>query len=239
MEIALRLDLEIDQAVAGELLQHMVEEADAGGYLRAPLAVQIDGGAHCVSLVFRVISARRMASIPKMRQGCSSIPLPAPEAALPAARLETALARMPANAYVGAHVRSLFPLPPWLGSLARHHHPLGPQGQGQVVIAGDGQVSFGNTVIKSNARKVRRAGQGRRHRRLRRGDGRCLRPVRAAGGQAGAASGPARPRLRRAGQGLAHRPLSAPARGDDGGGRQAGQPGPDRAPATCWSPRTG
>jgi ATP-dependent HslUV protease subunit HslV len=31
---------------------------------------------------------------------------------------------------------------------------------GKVVIAGDGQVSFGNTVIKSNARKVRRLGDG-------------------------------------------------------------------------------
>ncbi len=31
---------------------------------------------------------------------------------------------------------------------------------GAVVIAGDGQVSFGQTVIKSNARKVRRLGQG-------------------------------------------------------------------------------
>lgn len=30
---------------------------------------------------------------------------------------------------------------------------------GQVVIAGDGQVSLGNTVIKSNARKVRRLGK--------------------------------------------------------------------------------
>ena len=28
------------------------------------------------------------------------------------------------------------------------------------VVAGDGQVSFGNTVIKSNARKVRRLGKG-------------------------------------------------------------------------------
>ena len=27
---------------------------------------------------------------------------------------------------------------------------------GKVVIGGDGQVSFGNTVLKSNARKVRR-----------------------------------------------------------------------------------
>jgi ATP-dependent HslUV protease subunit HslV len=31
---------------------------------------------------------------------------------------------------------------------------------GQVVIAGDGQVSFGQTVIKGNARKVRRLGNG-------------------------------------------------------------------------------
>ncbi len=29
-----------------------------------------------------------------------------------------------------------------------------------VVVAGDGQVSFGQTVIKSNARKVRRLGKG-------------------------------------------------------------------------------
>jgi ATP-dependent HslUV protease, peptidase subunit HslV len=31
---------------------------------------------------------------------------------------------------------------------------------GRVVIAGDGQVSLGNTVIKSNARKVRKLGKG-------------------------------------------------------------------------------
>ena len=31
---------------------------------------------------------------------------------------------------------------------------------GRVVIAGDGQVSLGNTVIKGNARKVRRLGDG-------------------------------------------------------------------------------
>ena len=31
---------------------------------------------------------------------------------------------------------------------------------GRVVIAGDGQVSLGNTVIKSNAKKVRRIGKG-------------------------------------------------------------------------------
>ncbi|USI72619.1 ATP-dependent protease subunit HslV [Sphingomonas morindae] len=32
--------------------------------------------------------------------------------------------------------------------------------QGKVVIAGDGQVSMGNTVMKPNARKVRRLGDG-------------------------------------------------------------------------------
>lgn len=31
---------------------------------------------------------------------------------------------------------------------------------GRVVIAGDGQVSFGQTVMKANARKVRRVGKG-------------------------------------------------------------------------------
>jgi ATP-dependent HslUV protease subunit HslV len=31
----------------------------------------------------------------------------------------------------------------------------------EVVIAGDGQVSFGQTVIKSNAKKVRRLGEGK------------------------------------------------------------------------------
>jgi ATP-dependent HslUV protease subunit HslV len=31
---------------------------------------------------------------------------------------------------------------------------------GEVVVAGDGQVSFGNTVMKSNAKKVRRLGKG-------------------------------------------------------------------------------
>ena len=119
------------------------------------------------------------------------------------------------NAYVGCSDASQ-PLPPvWHGTTI-----LSVRKDGQVVIAGDGQVSFGNTVIKSNARKVRRLGKGD-----------------VIAGFAGATAdafalferleakleqhpGPALARLRRAGQGLAHRPLSAPAGGDDGGGRQ-------------------
>ena len=51
---------------------------------------------------------------------------------------------------------------------------------GKVVIGGDGQVSVGQTVIKSNAKKVRRLGKGDviggfafRHRRRARALSRC------------------------------------------------------------------
>ncbi|MFC7536448.1 ATP-dependent protease subunit HslV [Sphingomonas sp. GCM10030256] len=37
---------------------------------------------------------------------------------------------------------------------------LGVKKDGRTVIAGDGQVSMGNTVMKPNARKVRRIGEG-------------------------------------------------------------------------------
>ncbi|MEO0907544.1 MAG: ATP-dependent protease subunit HslV [Pseudomonadota bacterium] len=37
---------------------------------------------------------------------------------------------------------------------------IGVKRAGKVVIAGDGQVSMGNTVMKPNARKVRRIGEG-------------------------------------------------------------------------------
>ena len=45
---------------------------------------------------------------------------------------------------------------------ARYHGTtiLSIRKAGQVVVAGDGQVSLGETVIKSNARKVRRLGKG-------------------------------------------------------------------------------
>ena len=45
-------------------------------------------------------------------------------------------------------------LPSWHGTTI-----LSLRKQGKVVIAGDGQVTFGNTVIKSNARKVRQLGK--------------------------------------------------------------------------------
>ncbi len=52
--------------------------------------------------------------------------------------------------------------------MTEYHDPVGWHGTtilsvrrgGQVVVAGDGQVSLGNTVVKGNARKVRRIGNG-------------------------------------------------------------------------------
>ena len=46
-------------------------------------------------------------------------------------------------------------LPSWHGTTI-----LSVRKDGRVTVAGDGQVSFGNTVIKSNAKKVRRLGKG-------------------------------------------------------------------------------
>ena len=45
--------------------------------------------------------------------------------------------------------------PSWHGTTI-----LSVRKNGRVTVAGDGQVSFGNTVIKSNAKKVRRLGKG-------------------------------------------------------------------------------
>jgi hypothetical protein len=45
VEIAPGLHDEVDQPVAGDLLEHVVEEADAGRELRPPASVEVDGHA--------------------------------------------------------------------------------------------------------------------------------------------------------------------------------------------------
>jgi ATP-dependent HslUV protease subunit HslV len=47
------------------------------------------------------------------------------------------------------------PFPQWHGTTI-----LSVRKDGRVVVAGDGQVTLGNTVVKSNAKKVRRLGKG-------------------------------------------------------------------------------
>jgi len=58
-----------------------------------------------------------------------------------------------ASDYLGA--MSDMRAPAWHGTTI-----LAVRKDARVVIAGDGQVTFGNTVIKSNAKKVRRLGKG-------------------------------------------------------------------------------
>jgi ATP-dependent HslUV protease subunit HslV len=61
---------------------------------------------------------------------------------------------------------------------------LGVKKGGKTVVAGDGQVSLGNTVIKPNAKKVRRLGADGTVIGGCRSDGGCLHIVRAAGEEA-------------------------------------------------------
>jgi hypothetical protein len=45
VQVARGLDLEVDQPVAGDLVEHVVEEADAGGELGRAAAVEVDAHA--------------------------------------------------------------------------------------------------------------------------------------------------------------------------------------------------
>ena len=108
-----------------------------------------------------------------------------------------------------------------------------------VVVAGDGQVTLGQTVIKANARKVRRLGEGN-----------------IVAGFAGATADAFTLFERLEGK-LEQHPgqltracvelakdwrtdrYLQPAGGDDGGGRRRGLARAHRQPATCWSRQTG
>ena len=70
---------------------------------------------------------------------------------------------------------------------------------GKVAIAGDGQVSMGNTVMKGNARKVRPLAGGNVYSRVRRRYGRRVYPFRTVRDQAGTVRQP-HPGSDRAGQ---------------------------------------
>ena len=75
---------------------------------------------------------------------------------------------------------------------------------------------MGQTIVKANARKVRRLGKGDVIARLCRRHRRCLCSFERLEAKLEQHPGQSAARLRRAGQGLAHRPLSAPARSHDG-----------------------
>ncbi len=99
---------------------------------------------------------------------------------------------------------------------------------GTVVVGGDGQVSIGQTIVKANAKKVRKLGKGDVIGGFAGATADAFHFVRAAGKQARAVSRPATARLGRTRQGLAHRPLFAPAGSHDDRRRRQRVAGADR-----------
>ena len=102
---------------------------------------------------------------------------------------------------------------------------------GRLALGGDGQVTLGNTVMKGNARKVRRLYDGKVLAGLRRRHRRRLHAVRALRGQAAEVRQPDA-RGHRAGEGLAFGPLPAPPRGA-AAGRRSRQPLRDLGQRRC------
>ncbi len=84
---------------------------------------------------------------------------------------------------------------------------------GQVVIGGDGQVSLGNTVMKGNARKVRRLYKEQVLAGFAGGTADAFTLFERFEGKLEKHSRQPDPRRGRTGQGLAHRPHAAPPRG--------------------------
>ena len=166
MQVTLGLDFHVDQRMPGKLVEHMVEEADTGRNLGFAGAVKIDGNGYrsfvrlsgncaraaCCSLghlalhqEIRPFLIRRMEKYP--------------EAALQKRR---GICNRHRPTYIGLNGAGERP-----GVTARNRANrcfmttiITIRKGGKVVMAGDGQVSLGQTVMKGNARKVRRIGKG-------------------------------------------------------------------------------
>src|ERR1700693_5485030 len=137
--------------MARELLQHMVEEADAGRDVELAGAVEVDG-------------RRGLGLLGLAREG--ALPLKSRPLGRSLRRRNRAFISL-SPAVKDPPSRARFPYPVNWGATAMQSHgsqPAEPQfwhattiltirKDGRVVIAGDGQVSLGATIIKANARK--------------------------------------------------------------------------------------
>jgi len=64
VEVAIRLHRDVDAGMAGEQVQHVIEEADAGRELAMPVPSRFTATSMSVSLVLRLMVALRMESWP-------------------------------------------------------------------------------------------------------------------------------------------------------------------------------
>src|SRR5919201_4070174 len=137
--------------MACKLLQHVVEETDAGRDVELAGAVEVDGRGYVGLLGLARDGGLPLQSCPR---GCSL------------RRRNRAFISL-SLAVKGPRAARRFPYPVNWGATAMQTHgsqPAEPHSwhattiltirkDGRVVIAGDGQVSLGATIIKANARK--------------------------------------------------------------------------------------
>jgi ATP-dependent HslUV protease, peptidase subunit HslV len=175
MEIALSLEGDVDQGMAGELLDHVVEEADTGRNVVGAGAVEIDrcrnrgllgpAGDACPA---RRACPRAAGVFASLLHG-DELNLKALSNSLPSRgplirerteecyqsvnrKLEPALCPPDMAFSMSSYASSP---ETWHGTTI-----LTVRKNGKVVIAGDGQVSLGQTILKGTAKKVRRVGSG-------------------------------------------------------------------------------
>ena len=155
VQVALGLDRDVEARMPGQEVKHVIEETDTGRDRRTAAAVEIDGdldvgflgGTFDGRLAHHVLRAALLSGLGAPRQ------CPAADNCIAGRQL----LNHGLNQGFPAHVLS--PEPGQSG-LWRGTTILTVRKGGVVAVGGDGQVSIGQTIVKANARKVRRLGSG-------------------------------------------------------------------------------
>ena len=160
MQVALGLDLDVDARMPRQQIEHVVEKADAGRDRRTrPSPSRSTATSTSVSLVVRLTDALRIVLSGARRAFYQGF-----EPRRQSFRCRICIAGgqllnhavnegLPAHASL--RIRPGRSSGPWHGTTI-----LTVRKGGLVAIGGDGQVSIGQTIVKSNAKKVRRLGSG-------------------------------------------------------------------------------
>ena len=152
VQVALGLDRDVDARVPREQIEHVIEKANTGRDRRATRAIEIDFDLNVGFLGLSLDGGLAHANIPYSRafyQGFGGF------ATSVANGLQTRCAMPRSRKSWGPKRMSSNELPSWHGTTI-----LTVRKGGLVVIGGDGQVTIGQTIVKSNAKKVRRLGKG-------------------------------------------------------------------------------
>src|SRR5262245_9698408 len=152
VQVALSLDREVDAGMARQKLEHVIEEADPRRGRRRTGTVKVDRDLHVAFLGATLDRALAhewvLRNEPRaFYQGLTAFA----NLTRPHLRLHPTMLKS-----CKRHSRMQPTAPdPWHGTTV-----LTVRKGGSVVIGGDGQVSIGQTIVKANAKKVRRLGKG-------------------------------------------------------------------------------